>query len=82
MHRKFYKDFADIFQVDDFLLLQINSDGTAEEILAPKAQESIPSHLIELKMSKAIVGAKVGSYWIVPNGFHDWAKNVFLEKPL
>lgn len=75
----FNKSLADIFQSGDFLLLQINCDGTAEEILAPKTQDVDPSGLIELKSNKAIVCAKVGSYWIVPTGFHEWAEKVFLQ---
>lgn len=72
----FNKFFADEFDEGDFVFLQINSDGTAEEIHHPKKMNN-PSDYIRFDKDKVIVAAKIGSYWITPSGFDDWAKNVF-----
>lgn len=77
----FNKFFADQFDDDDFLFLQIKTDGSAEEVYPPESMNDSAA-FIGLSNDKAIVGAKVGSYWVTPHGFEDWAKKVFKETSL
>ena len=72
----FNKSLAALFNENDFVFLQIKTDDTAEEVIPAKPIED-PFALISINNDIAIVGVKVGSYWITPPGFDDWAKKIF-----
>lgn len=74
----FNKSFADEFDENEFLFLKIKGNGTAEEIFSDE-QTDDPSKFISLQNDTAIVAAKIGSYWLTPVGFDEWAKKVFPE---
>ena len=71
----FNNRFADVFSVDEFVFLEIEEKGTAQEINL--AREVEPIDVVKLDQGKAIIAGKIGSYWLCPYGFKDWAKKVF-----
>jgi len=72
---QFNENLADVFAVDEFVFLEIEEKGTAQEIHLGKEVE--PIDVVKLDQGKAIIAGKIGSYWLCPNGFRNWAKKVF-----
>jgi len=71
----FNKKLADLYDVDELVFLSINDDGTVQELLEMNADDA--TSLVKMEQNKAIIAAKIGSYWLTPHKFQEWAKKVF-----
>ena len=74
----FNNRFADVFSIDELVFLEIEENGTVQEIHLDKKVE--PIDVVKLDQNNAIIAGKIGSYWLCPYGFEDWAKKVFGSK--
>lgn len=72
----FGKDFADMHNEGEIAYLYIKSDGSVAEIYFDFIDKE-PGDCVKLDERSAIVAIKFGSYWLLPNGFREWAKKVF-----
>jgi hypothetical protein len=70
--------FADVFTIDEFVFLQIEENGTVQQIHLDKEVE--PIDIVKFNKDKAIIAGKIGSYWLCPYGFKVWAKKVFTSE--